>query len=81
MSDPDYPAFRRCLDSMVDFAPDAVHVVERAEGDNVYILPKDVYNRLKDKADKLDRILPEAPSAEEAEEAEILKGFLEGNTY
>ena len=81
MSDPDYPAFRRVLDEIVDSAPDSVCVIERAEGENAYILPKAAYDRLKAKADAYDAQTSETPSAEEAEEAEILKGFLEGDTY
>ena len=80
MTNPDYPAFRRYIDALVDDTPRHPAVVERAEGPNLYVLSEELYSEIMAKAQAYDAAHPAPRSEEEKEEIAYLKGLLEGSS-
>ncbi len=76
----DYPAFRRYLDACIEGEDNAVTVIERAEGDNVYIVPAARYNEMREKAEAYDREHGVTVSDEDADEEAAIKSFIASET-
>lgn len=78
MTNPDYPAFRRVLDKMIDPEND-LHpaCVERAEGPNLYVMSEKLFSMLMEKARAYDEMTGGVADAEDLEDIDALREIME----